>query len=238
LEEDAPLKIILIYFVIKAMFIEVGVVLFLLNIPHLSYLSFLFGDHVLYNISVIIPVVLSVGYIYCVKGLAERSNLARIIAVVLLFIAMFSFPIGSIISVLSIAYLVYFERGTFQDFKKQNLPFRLVGSSITIIAVICILFMVGMISFISEDTYYSGVSALDFDEDTDGTADVIILLKGDVGTSAIETQNIVIQNVINLGGEIEGRTHLDNGVGRGTSRHFAEDVDQPPQVLAIDGFTV
>jgi len=68
--------------------------------------------------------------------------------------------------------------------------------------------MVGMISFISEDTYYSGVSALEFDEDEDGIADVIILLKGDVGTSAIETQNIVIQNVINLGGEIEGRTHL------------------------------
>jgi len=191
------------------MFIEVGVVLFLLNIPHLSYLNFLFGDHVLYNISIIIPIALSIGYIYCVKGLAERSNLARIIAVVLLFIAMFSFPIGSIISVLSIAYLVYFERGTFQDFKKQNLPFRIVGSSITIIAVICILFMVGMISFINEDLYYSaGVSALEFDEDTDGTADVIILLKGDVGTSAIETQNIVIQNVINLGGEIEGRTHL------------------------------
>ncbi len=78
MEEDTPLKIIQIYFAIKVIFIGVGIILFFLNIPHLSYLNFLFENQTLYNVSIIIPIILLIGYFYCIRGLAERSNLAEL----------------------------------------------------------------------------------------------------------------------------------------------------------------
>jgi len=210
MHKDTPVKLIQIYFMLKSLFIVLGILLFWFNIPHLSILNFLFEDMSLYNFSIIIPIVLLIGYIYCFYGLRDRSNLARIISIVLCFITFFVFPIGTIISSLIIVYLVFFEKDTFADIKKQNMPYRVTGAGLSVIGIVGLLFLTGAVATVSDNLglYNVGtLSTMDFDSDSSGNVDVIIWMGG-VGSQAVSVQNVVTQDIINLGGTVSGQTYL------------------------------
>lgn len=196
-----------LYFIAKVVCIISGVALFFLNIPHPSFLNFLFEDSSLYNLSLIIPMMIAIGYIYCFIGFAKGSNLSRIIASLLCFVNVFVFPIGTIISGAIIIYLVFYAKDTFSTVIKKNLPFRAVGSAVLLISAFSIMSITGVLGDFQNDVavshYLSTSEKIETQES--GMVDVIVEIKG-LGTSSLSTQNLVVQDIVTLGGSIEGRT--------------------------------
>lgn len=200
------IQIIQLYFMVKIIFIVVGLFLFLLNIPFPSYLVFLLEDAALYTFSLFVPIVFILGYAYCILYLPLQSNVARIMAILLAIFPLFYFPIGTIISISIIAELVYYSRNFFPSIEKKTIPFRAIGSLCIVFGVIGILFSTGIVADFQRDVSYGSLrSASVFDSDASGEVDVIIQMKG-LGTSAISTQNLMIQKVETLGGVVKSAT--------------------------------
>jgi len=214
LKGDNIIPAIRIYFIAKVVCILSGVALFFLNIPHPSFLNFLFEDSSLYNLSLIIPILISVGYLYCFRGFKTGSNLSRIIAVLLCFVNVFVFPIGTIISGALIIYLVFCAKDTFSMVIKKNLPFRAVGSAILIVSALGLVSVTGVLGDFQDSipVSHSLSTAEKIETPESGMVDVIVEIKG-LGTSSLSTQNLVVQDITALGGSIEGRTiHVLNAV--------------------------
>lgn len=202
------IQIIQLYFILKVIFIGVGIVLFLLNIPFPSYLAFLLEDASLYTFSILIPLVFIFGYLYCVLYLPLQSNVARIIAILLSIFPLFYFPIGTFISIAIITDLVYYSKDFFPDIEKKIVPFRVIGTICIVFGIIGILFSTGIVADFQRDISYGYLMPLsisDFEEDTSGKVNVIIQMKG-LGVSAISIQNVMIQQIETLGGVVKGTT--------------------------------
>lgn len=209
---DTPLKLIQFYFMLKIVLLIVGVFLYFFNIPHPSFFNFLFEDSSLYNYSIIIPLIILSGYIFVYNGFKTRSNLARMIAIALSVINLFSFPIGTIISILIIIYLIFFEGDTFEKMKFQNLPYRVTGVGLLSIAIIGLLMITGIFTFFVDETLGYGYPSLNANEkinvdDTSGDVDVIIQLKG-YGTQSLSTQNMIVADIKDRGGSVDASTNL------------------------------
>lgn len=235
LKGDTVIPIIRLYFIAKVVCILSGVVLFFLNIPHPSFLNFLFEDSSLYNLSLIIPILIAVGYIYCFRGFNTGSNLSRIIASLLCFVNMFVFPIGTIISGGIIFYLVFYTKDTFSMVIKKNLPFRAVGSAVLVVSVLGLVSVTGVLGDFQDNIGVN--SSLSTSEKIEthesGMVDVIVEIRG-LGTSSLTTQNLVVQDIITLGGSIEGRTiHVLNAVNTIINADSLAQLASDPNVVRI-----
>jgi len=235
MKEDTPLKFIMLYFTFKVLFIFIGVILFIFNIPHIPFFNFLFEDTSLYNFSIIIPILILIGYIYVLKGFQQRSNLARSISIVLCFITLFVFPFGTIISSLIIGYLIFFEKGTFQENKKHNIPFRATGIALIGISIIGFMSITGMVTCISENIGfgYGNFQMASVSDFGSGDVDVIIQLKG-AGIQSIETQNVIIQDISNTGGIVTGRTlYVANTIIATIDRNEINNLMNNPNIVQV-----
>lgn len=204
------IQIIQLYFILKVIFIVIGIVIFLLNIPFPSYLTFLLEDAALYTFSIFVPIAFILGYLYCVLYLPLQSNVARIMAILLSIFPLFYFPIGTFISIAIIGDLVYYSKDFFPDIAKKIVPFRVIGTVCIVLGIVGILFSTGIVADFQRDIgygYLMPLSISDFDEDTSGEVDVIIQMKG-LGISAISTQNVMVQQIETLGGEVKGTTFM------------------------------
>lgn len=232
---EDKIKIIQIYFLLKIIFLSVGVILFWFNIVFPSYLVFLFEDSSLYTFSIITPVILIIGYLYCIMYLPLYSNIARTVAVLLAFSNLFYFPFGTIISVGVISELLYYNKD-FPSFDKKTVPYRLIGSLCIISSIVGIFFSIGVIADFQRDIGYDGLamfSLSDFDSDSYGDVDVVIQLKG-LGSSGVSTQEFFIQKIENVGGVVSGSTYtVLNTVNALVSLDELQQLASDPDVIRI-----
>lgn len=209
-KKDTPIKIITLFFIAKLVFGIVGVILFLLSVPWPSELMVLFGDLAIYRTSVFLVVILSLFYLLVFFGLSTRSPIARMGAIVLLIIDFFAFPFGTVVASVMIIYLLtpyaseYFER-----IVPKHLPFRVLGMVVLSVSLVAFLVTTGLLTGFGEAVGgypTSGVmaSAKIQDVDETGEVDVIVELTGSM-VQAVSQQNMVIQKISTLGGEITDR---------------------------------
>lgn len=201
----------MLFFIAKIVFGIVGILLFLTNIPWPNQLMILFGDIAIYRTSVILVGILCIFYSLVVFGMATRSPLARMGAVVLLILDLFMFPIGTIIAIVMIIYLLTpYASEFFERVIPQRLPFRVLGTVIIIVSLFAFLFTTGILTGFGEtiggypaSTMMASTKIQDVEET--GEVDVIVELTGSM-TQAVSQQNLLIQKVSTLDGEITGRT--------------------------------
>ena len=235
LKGDTIIPIIRLYFIVKVVGILSGVVLFFLNIPHPSFLNFLFEDSALYNLSLIIPILLAVGYLYCFNGFSAGTNLSRIIASLLCFVNIFVFPIGTIISGAIIVYLVFFAEDTFSIVIKKNLPYRVMGTTVLLISVVGLVSVTGSLDEFQDsiEVGHTLSTSEKIEVRETGMVDVIVEIKG-LGTSALSIQDVVVQDITTLGGSIEGRTiHVLNAVNTIIDAENLAQLASNPSVVRI-----
>jgi len=233
LKGDTVIPIIRLYFIAKVVCILSGVVLFFLNIPHPPLLNFLFEESSLYNLSLVIPVLIAVGYLYCFLGFANGSNLSRIIASLLCFVNVFVFPIGTIISGVIIIYIMFYAKDTFSMVIKKNLPFRAIGVAVLLVSVFGLVSITGVLGGFQDNISYPLSTTEKIETQESGMVDVVVEIRG-LGTSSLSTQNIIVQDIITLGGSIEGKTiHVLNAVNTIINADNLAQIASDPNVVRI-----
>ena len=207
MERETPIRIISLYFIAKAVFGIIGIILFLINIPWPSQLTVLFGDLAIYRTSVIFVGILSLFYFLIFFGLSLRSPLGRMGAIAILIVDLFIFPVGTVIATAIIIYLLtpyaseYFER-----IIPKKLPFRVLGTVVIGASLVAFLIATGILTGFGEAVGGYPVSSMTASakiqgvEET-GEVDVIVELTGSM-TQAVSQQNLVIQKITTLGGEV------------------------------------
>lgn len=166
--------------------------------------------------------------------LRQRSNLARIIAIALSLFTLFVFPVGTIISIGIISYLVFFERSTFEKIPYKNLPYRLIGTFLICFSIIGLITSFIPMNNIQELFIASGSFSVDeYMNDYDEVNSVIIVMKGD-GVQASSIQNPVIQDIQNNGGSIIGRTYyVANTIIADVGSSILNQIASNPDVIKI-----
>jgi len=147
----------------------------------------------------------------------------------------FVFPIGTIISGAIIVYLVFYAKDTFSIVIKKNLPFRAIGISVLLISALGLMSITGVTDDFQDDIIPSRdlSTAEKIETHESGMVDVIIEIRG-LGTSALSTQNIVVQDITTLGGSIEGRTiHVLNAVNTIINADNLAQLASDPNVVRI-----
>ena len=188
----------------------IGILLFLLNIPWPNQLMVLFGDLAIYRTSIILVMILSIFYFFIFFGLSIHSPLARMGSIAVLIIDLFIFPIGTIIAIAMIVYLLTpYASEYFKPIASKNLPFRALGMIVVIASLAAFLVTTGMIAgFVETVGGYPASNMMLSSKiqgiDETGEVDVIIELTGGT-TQAVSQQNVVIQTINMLGGETRGR---------------------------------
>lgn len=211
MQKETPARVISLYFLAKAAFSMVGIALFSMHVPWPSVLSFLFGDFAIYRTSVFFVVIFIVFYLMIFLGFANKSPLARVGAIPLLVVDLFVFPIGTIVALAIIIYLLSpYASAYFERFVPRNLPFRALGMAVIAASLIAFLVTTGLLTGLGEAVGGYPVSAvsasfktLSVEEET-GTVDVIVELTGST-TQAVSQQNVIIQTIQTLGGQVTGR---------------------------------
>jgi hypothetical protein len=168
-------------------------------------------------------------------GFANGSNLSRIIASLLCFVNLFVFPIGTIISGVIIIYLVFYAKDSFPIVIKKNLPFRVIGSSVLLISALGLLSITGALGDFQDNIVLSSplTTAEKIETQESGMVDVIVEIRG-LGTSALSTQDFIVQDIITLGGSIEGRTiHVLNTVNTIIDADSIVQLASDPNVVRI-----
>jgi len=170
----------------------------------------LFGDLAIYRTSIILVAILSIFYFLVFFGLSVRSPFARMGAIAILVIDFFIFPVGTIIAIVMIIYLLtpyasdYFER-----IISKNLPFRAIGMVVVVASLVAFLVTTGIITGFTETVGgYPVASTAVFAKirvaDETGEVDVIVELTGGM-TQAMSQQNLVTQTITTLGGQTTGQ---------------------------------
>lgn len=218
-QEDTIIKVIQLYFLLKGGLIIVGILLYLINIPIPTFISFLFESYQLYRVSVLIPVVLAIGCFYCAYGIENRIENARILAIILTIPTIFVFPIGTIIGIIIIGYLISPKASKSFDRIKGKAPFYAMGSIIMIIGILGVFYSIGFtenLGFMQHfNSFFNKTGALSVltetgELDDSEYYDIMVVLSNHVGKSMFSQQSVNIQQEIMsekisiLGGEING----------------------------------
>jgi subtilisin family serine protease len=234
-------KITTEYFLIKAVLGAIGLLLFFTdNISYIRvvpYISFYFGDASLFKITMLLPLLL-VGLSFLVYyGFKKDQEYARLLAIPTLIVDLFSFPLGTILSIVFIGFLVS-PYGKYQSIPKGNIGYRGIGAAIIIFSIVGMLFTTGAISNIA-----STISPMSMDpeakilseEPLTGQVQVIIDLDLPTASSfAIQSQDVFIQDVQLMGGDIVDRMFtLDNSILTTIDADKLAELAANPTVKAI-----
>ena len=216
-EHDTIIRILEIFFLVKAFLILIGIVLYLNGIPVPTIISFLFEDYQLYRLSILIPILMSIMYFYCAYGFANKINLSRILAIVITLPSLFIFPVGTVVGILIIGYLLHPRGSSYFDITPKNTPIRMLGAFVMAIGIIGVLMSIGIIAEFGESvSYFAGAGSLSALEKIEGdlsgsrTADVIVILSNRIGKSVqaqqsvLTQQQVMSQKIVTLGGLVTG----------------------------------
>lgn len=192
----------------------------------------------------IFNLVIAISSIIVGLGLLSRSHLARIGAILLAIPKLVQFPIGTIIGVIIIVTMVSpFLNSIFGEFSKKKLPYRVIGIIIAVIGFFSFAYLSGY----AQSTYQSlsidlfGYPECNIDpmqkiklDNLYGEKDVIVELTAPVGTYALEQQNLVIQDIVSLGGVVESQYYYTfNGLQVRIDGFKLKELAQNPYVKAI-----
>ncbi|MBA7671668.1 hypothetical protein ES703_79828 [subsurface metagenome] len=210
MEKELPIKIITLYFLAKIVFGIVGILLFLLHIVWPSQLMVLFGDLSIYRASVVYVGILIVFYALVAYGLSIRHPLSRMGVIVLLVVDFFIFPVGTIVASAMIIYLLTpYAAECFKPISPQHLPFRAIGMVVVAVSLVGFVVTTGLFAGFGEAVggYPASTTAFSIkiqDVEEAGEVDVIVELTGSMA-QAVSQQNVVMQEITTLGGEVTDR---------------------------------
>lgn len=248
-EEPLQMKIIDAYFIVRAVTTLIGFILFYTNYFYftrygvLTYISFMFEDLTIYAISPLIPLLHALAFGVAYWGLRKDIGIARLLAILLLFIDVFAFPIGTIISIAMIIYLALPATARFfTPIAKQNIYYRGIGMGILAISLAGFFMTSGMTETVMPATEepMPMLSALDkIDEEIDiereEKVDVIVeMLYTTSMMQAVNMQSVVLQEVQLLGGELLGSTYKTvNAINTEIDADRLEELATNPNVKRI-----
>lgn len=210
MQKDTPIRIITLFFIAKLVFGIVGILLFLVNLSWPNQLMVLFGDIAIYRASIFFVIILCVFYALIAFGLSTRHPLGRMGAIVLLILDFFIFPVGTILATVMIIYLITpYASECFERITPKALPFRVLGTIVIASSLIAFLVTTGIFAGFAEAIGGYPASAMTIsaklqDIEETGEVDVIVELTGST-TQAVSQQNLVIQKISTLEGQITGR---------------------------------
>jgi len=118
---------------------------------------------------------------------------------------------------------------------KKNLPFRVIGVSAILISVLGLVSITGVLGDFQDNLPLAGSLSTSEKIETQesGMVDVVIEIRG-LGTSALSTQDLVVQDITTLGGSIEGRTiHVLNAVNTIIDADNLVQLASDPNVVRI-----
>lgn len=224
-EEPIYMNVIDGYFLIRTIAVITGIILYYqgyfymtMNGP-LKYFSFMFEDLAMFNISPLIPIVHAIAFGAVYWGLKKDIGSVRLLAVVLLFIDIFAFPVGTIISIILIAFLLHPQTVKyFIPIAKKNKSYRAIGLSILIFSLVGFVVSSGVGGFtglseefidLEEEPQLSAIDKIsgDFDLTSSKEENIIIQLRESESTmQAADLQSVMMQSVELMGGDVEKTT--------------------------------
>jgi len=209
-QKESMVSLIQMYLLIKMAALFLGVALFMLTIITPSLLSFLFEDLAFYRMTPmfpLVPLLMAFGYGYANWAISQKKAIGLCIAIVLLFINVFNFPLGTILSGMALAGLLFGTRFYFPQ-KGKNVHIRAIGTLVIIIGVFGILMSMGIVSSVGRDigimspSYASTLDVSDYDKDNQGNIEVIVVLDRPIGTAAVEQQSFFTTTIEDMGGSV------------------------------------
>jgi len=205
MDEQLLKKIALGYFSLKTMLLTIGLVLYITDslyvLNSLQYVSFLFGDVRLLQISLLIPVLLILMSFLVSYFIYKETGIGRVLAIVVLIFDLFSFPVGTI---LSLAFIVYFlsEYHTMGSISEKHSTYRAIGVFLIAFSFTSTAMVMGVFDEYFAPQAISPQAKIQTFEPSTGEVEVIIELRPATGTAAVQMQSVTIQSIQALGGEI------------------------------------
>ncbi len=216
MNDEKTIEYISYYFVLKAVLGFIGIVMFstqsfyALRGGALDYITFLFGDTGIMRSMMFLALLLVVLNALTAYGLHRRFEWAKIFAVVLCAVDLYSFPVGTIASLIIIGLLFTAKDVSFKRIDKTN---KVIGLCLFAFAIGGLLFSSGFASQLLEDE--SDIQAQSMPElkilstnltQQDEEVEVVILLDSLDGKSGAQAQSVFVQDVQTLGGEVVDTT--------------------------------
>jgi len=227
--------------------IVMSVILALYIIGEIFYeptLTSLFGYYPSNTYVLILNAIIAVSSILVGFGLLARLHLSRIGAILLAVPKLLDIPIGTIIGITIIVLMVSpYANKIFGEFSKKKLPYRVIGIIIAVLGFFSFAYLSGY----AQSTYETlsiemfGYPECNIDpmqkiklNNLYGEKDFIVELTAPVGTYALEQQNMVIQDVISLGGFVENQYYYTfNGLHVKIDGSKLRELASHPYVRAI-----
>jgi len=227
--------------------IVMSVILALYIIGEIFYeptLTSLLGYYPSNTYILILNAIIAISSILVGFGLLSRLHLSRIGAILLAVPKLLSVPIGTVIGITIIVLMVSpYANKIFGEFSKKKLPYRVIGITIAVLGFFSFAYLSGY----AQSTYERfsinmfGYPEYNIDpmqkiklDNLYGEKDVIVELTAPVGTYAIEQQNLVIQDIISLGGFVEDQYYYTfNGLHVKIDGFKLKELASNPYVRAI-----
>jgi subtilisin family serine protease len=222
-EEPLPMKAVDAYFFLRTALALIGFVLYfsdkfyLTRYNVLSYVGFMFEDLTIYHVSPIIPLIHAIAFGVCFIGLRRDIGIVRLLAVLLLFIDIFAIPVGTVISIIIIIYLLLPSTVKyFHPISEKTSMYRVVGIAILAFAIVGFFFTSGISENVipmSESpnlmlTAMDKVSSINLTSESGKSVNVVIELWYTSSLmQSVEMQGAVLQSVSLMGGEVHNTTH-------------------------------
>lgn len=210
---DDKIKYIAYYFILKAVLGLIGIFLYVTNRFYLvrsgifEHFSWLFGDTSIMQSMMFLALLLVILSFVTAYGLERKFGWARIFAILICIVDIYSFPVGTIVSVVIIGFL-FFDKTEYMslDIGKANKDQRIIGLVIVAFAIGGLAISSGYAEQFFEDVDIQAqmmpeVKILS-EEPLEGEVEVVILLD----TVGIQAQNIFVMDVQALGGEVVSTT--------------------------------
>lgn len=199
----------------------IGIILFKADLWWWSAdFKFIFGTYPITASVLFLNLVVALGFMLSGFGLIAQQHWARVGAILFLIFLLPDFPVGTISSIAMIAILLTPQMSkVYGEFIQSAKQFRIAGIIITLIGVMGLMYTTGFGEDIQGDLSYRmyGFPTCNLlptekieitSSELEGENDVIIFLTAPIGTSSIRQQNLVIQDIQYLGGEILGNIYL------------------------------
>jgi len=249
-KEPIPMKIIDAYFLIRTITSFLGVILFLTNYFYitrfgivLQSFSFMFGELTLFAISPLIPLLHGIAFAVAFRGLRKDIGIARLLAIVLLFIDVFAFPVGTVLCLGMIVYLAHPATVKyFTPIAKKNIYYRAIGLGIIAISLVGFFFTSGLSDSVLIQTeepkiMMSAEDKIDntIDITSDETVEVIVELSYSTSMmQSVSLQSVLLQDIMLMGGEPQGSVYrVLNAIDTKISADKLVEIAKNPNVKRI-----
>lgn len=246
---ESILSIVQLFFLIKMAALFIGVALFVANIGMPAMLSFIFEDSAFYTLVPffipVIPLLMAILYGYVNWAYAKKSFTGIPIAIILLLINVFNFPIGTILSGL-VLLIILFTASSHFNIKKsmmKTMPIRVIGTLVMVAGIVSVLWSIGIIDEFQQQFVIrsSGLSAgslsvqdLEGLKEANGEIEIIVELSHPAGINALGQQNTFSIAVGALGGTVISKTtYVANTLLVSISKDKISDILANPNVRAV-----